>query len=239
MGLEMDQQVSDQVVDWIRTRFFGKYRGLVMDNQDPTNRGRIKVKVPAVLEDQQVWAMPCVTYAGDNIGFYATPKAGSGCWVEFEGGDPSYPLVTGYFWADNELPKNENGVSATPPMKIVRTEQGLMLSMDDGGQTISVSDENGNNILKIEVSPGKITVKGATKAVVEAPLIELVENSTHPVVFGDELLRYLQQLELTYNTHMHPGQLAAGVVPVTPMPPTPMVTSPATPALYSTRVTTG
>jgi hypothetical protein len=102
--------------------------------------------------------------------------------------------------------------------------------MDDGGQTISVSDENGNNILKIEIQRGQITVKGASKAVVEAPRIELVENSTHPVVFGDELLNYLNQLVSIYQSHLHPGQLVMGVVPVTPAPPTPPF-PPATPQL--------
>lgn len=235
----MDQPLADQVVDWIRTRYFGKYRGVVTDNQDPTNRGRVKVRVPAVLADQQVWAMPCVPYAGDNMGLYAIPEPTSGVWIEFEGGDPSYPIWTGCFWADNQRPSNENGTQATPPLKIIRTKQGLMISMDDGGQTISVSDENGNNILKIEVQRGRITVKGASKAVVEAPKIELVENSTHPVVFGDLLLQYLQQLENVYNNHLHPGQLAAAVVPVVPTPPIPKILPPATQALHSSRVTTG
>jgi uncharacterized protein involved in type VI secretion and phage assembly len=234
----MEQALTDQVVDWVRSRYFGKYRGVVTDNQDPTNRGRIKVRVPAVLGDEQVWAMPCVPYAGDNIGLYAIPKTGSGVWCEFEGGDPSYCIWTGCFWADDQRPTNENGTQATPPLKIVRTEQGLMVSMDDSGQTISVSDENGNNILKIEIQKGQITVKGASKAVVEAPQIELVENSTHPVVFGDELLDYLNQLVEIYREHVHPGQLTLGVFPVTPMIPTPWF-PPATPQLISKRVKTG
>ena len=234
----MQFDIADEVLDWVRRSYLGKYRGLVTDNQDPTNRGRIRVRVPAVLDNQRVWAMPCVPYAGDNIGSYAMPQVGSGVWVEFEGGDPSYPIWTGCFWADGQLPQNENGTRATPPIKIVRTEQGLMVSMDDGGQTISISDENGNNILKIEVTPGKITVKGASKAVVEAPQIELVENSTHPVVFGDELLNYLNQLVQLYISHVHPGQLTLGVLPVTPMPPVPPF-PPATPQLLSMRVKTG
>ena len=98
-----------------------------------------------------------------------------------------------------------------------------MVSMDDDGQTISVSDENGSNILKIEVQRNQITVRGASKAVVEAPQIELVENATHPVVFGDELLQYLMQLEQAYLTHTHPGETVIGVpvTPATPVPPPP------------------
>jgi len=230
--------VSEQLADWVRTRHFGKYRGYVVDNDDPTGRGRIKVKAPAVLGDLDVWAMPCVPYAGDGIGLYAIPAVDSGVWVEFEAGDPSYPIWTGAFWGDGQRPRDERGAPATPPIKIIRSEQGLMVSLDDGSQTISVSDENGSNILTIEVNPGKITIKGATRAVVEAPQIELVENATHPVVFGDRLLQYLNQLVQIYQTHVHPGELAMGVLPITPAPPVPPF-PPATPTLVSQRVKTG
>jgi hypothetical protein len=74
--------------------------------------------------------------------------------------------------------------------------------------------------------------------VVEAPHIELVENATHPIVFGDELMNYLTQIVQIYQTHLHPGELAAGFIPVTPAPPVPPMPPP-TPALLSTRVKAG
>lgn len=234
----MDEDVLEQLLDWTHNRFFGKYRGTVVDNDDPTNRGRLQVSVPAVLGDVNVWAMPCVPYAGDNIGNYMMPEAGSGVWVEFERGDPSYPVWVGGFWADGELPTNEAGQTAAPPMKIIRSEQGLMVTMDDEGQEITLSDENGNNMLKIAVTQGQVTIQGTAKVVVEAPLIELVENATHPVVFGDLLLQYLNQLVQLYQTHVHPGELALGVFPVTPAPPVPPF-PPATPQLLSQRVKAG
>jgi hypothetical protein len=236
--LRMDKQVTDLLLDWVRTRHFGKYRGIVVDNNDSTNRGRLKVKVPAVLGDLAVWAMPCLPYAGNGMGNYMMAEPGTGTWVEFEGGDPSFAIYTGFFFADGQLPKNETGTTASPPLKIIRTKAGLMATFDDKGQTISLSDKNGNNILTIEVAPGRIRVKGASKAVVEAPQIELVEDSMHPVVFGDQLLQYLNQLVQIYASHSHPGELALGVFPVTPAPPVPPL-PPATSTLVSSRVTTG
>jgi len=215
----MEQPITEDILTWIKSHYFGKYRGIVSETDDPTSRGRIKIKVPAVLDDLEVWAMPCVPYAGNGIGSYMIPEKGSGVWVEFEGGDPSCPVWSGCFWADNEVPKDNGGAAAKPPIKMIRSEKGLMLTFDDEGQVISLSDRNGSNVLTIEVQKGQITLKGTTKVVVEAPLIELVENATHPVVFGDNLLQYLQQLEMIFNTHLHPGQLAAGVVPVVPTPP--------------------
>ncbi len=136
----MEDELIQQLITWIRNRYFGKYRGIVMDNADPTSRGRIKVRVPAVLGDLEVWAMPCVPYAGNGVGFYSLPNAGSGIWVEFEGGDPSYPIWTGCFWAENELPDDSNA-----EIKIWKTDS-LTLRMHDGDDEWKAETTNGAKI---------------------------------------------------------------------------------------------
>ena len=46
-------------------RFYGKFRGVVSDNRDPSNLGRIRAKVADVFgEEASGWAMPSVPYAG-------------------------------------------------------------------------------------------------------------------------------------------------------------------------------
>lgn len=224
-----ERGVMGDMLDVMEGRFFGKYRGIVKDNNDPTGRGRLEVIVPAVMGEEPVWAMPCVPYAGDNMGLYTMPETGTGVWVEFEAGDPSYPIWVGCFWGDGEAPKNQRGAEASPPLKIIRSRKGLMVTLDDQEQVITLSDKDGSNLVTIQVQQGKVTVQGALKVVVEAPLIELVENATHPVVFGDLLLQYLNQLVVLYQTHAHLPLLSP------PTPPFP----PATPALISTRVTSG
>ena len=76
------------------------------------------------------------------------------------------------------------------------------------------------------------------KVVVDAPQIELVSGAGHPLVFGDELLQYLTQLVMLFNTHMHPGEMAIGILPVTPMVPVAQMVPP-TPDLLSLQVKTG
>ncbi len=228
-----------QLTEAVRSRYYGKYRGIVKENQDPQNLGRIRAQVPEVLGDQTSgWALPCSPYAGKGEGQFTIPPVDSGVWIEFEAGDPGRPIWSGCWWASDELPKDNAGTAATPPLKIIRSEKGLMVTLDDGSQTITVSDDSGSNMVEIKIQDKKITVKGALKAIVEAPQIELVENAAHPVVFGDNLLQYLNQLVNLYQTHMHPGQLALGVFPVTPMTPVPPF-PPATPSLLSTKVKTG
>ena len=75
-------------------RFFGNYRGVVFDNNDPEKLGRIRVKVPQIFADIATgWAWPKNT-AGISI---EVPAVGQGVWVEFEGGDSSFPIWTGTF----------------------------------------------------------------------------------------------------------------------------------------------
>lgn len=229
----------DSTQDSQTSRFFGKYRGMVTDNQDPSSLGRIRARVPEILGDVDTgWALPALPYSGDGVGVYTIPAVDAGVWIEFEAGEVSLPIWTGCWWGSGQLPRDETGAATTPEKKIIRTEQGLLLSLDDGGQTITLSDSNGNNLIKIKVQPGQIKLQAATKIVVEAPQIELVQNAIHPLVFGDNLLSYLDQLVTMFNAHIHPGELAIGILPVTPAPPVPPF-PPATPALLSTKVKTG
>lgn len=220
-------------------RHYGKYRGVVTDNQDPKNLGRLRARVPEVLADvESGWALPCWPYAGDGSGFYTVPAPDAGVWVEFEAGMVSRPIWSGCWRSEGQSPKDENGTAATPDMKIWRSEEGLLVSLNDTSRAISISDADGSNLLRIEVQSGKITVQAQSKVVVEAPQIELVEGATHPLAFGDELLSYLNQLVAMFNGHVHPGELAGGMLPVTPAPPVPSF-PPATPSLISTKVKTG
>jgi hypothetical protein len=220
-------------------RFYGKYRGLVTDNGDPSSLGRIRAKVPELLGDVETgWALPALPYSGDGAGVYTVPAADAGVWIEFESGDLSRPIWTGCWWGSGQLPRNESGATTTPSRKIIRSEEGLLLAFDDGGKTITLSDADGSNLVKLTVQSGLIKVLAATRVVVEAPQIELVENAAHPLVFGDNLLSYLNQLVSMFNAHVHPGELALGVLPVTPAPPVPPF-PPATPSLLSVKVKCG
>src|SRR5215213_4778187 len=157
-------------MDQMTGHHYGKYRGIVTDNEDQKNLGRLKARVPKVLGDVETgWALPAGPFAGDGIGLFAVPPPDSGVWIEFEAGDVSRPIWSGCWWGDGQLPNNNSGTAATPPVKIIRSEQGMMITLDDASQTIHVSDENGRNMLEIQVRPGKITIKGASKAIVEAP----------------------------------------------------------------------
>lgn len=87
-------------------KFHGKYRGMVLNNIDPMQMGRLFVQVPDVSSVAPAsWAMPCVPMAGIQSGIVALPIVGSGVWVEYEQGNPEYPIWVGCFWGSAaELP---------------------------------------------------------------------------------------------------------------------------------------
>jgi Type VI secretion system/phage-baseplate injector OB domain len=216
-------------------RFYGKYRAVVANTSDPLQLGRIQVTVPEVLgETQSGWALPCAPYGGPQCGFFAIPPVGAGVWVEFEAGDPSRPIWVGTWWGTGDVPTDESGAPAETTTKILRSDLGLVVSLDDSKSTVTLSDSVGTNLMRIKVTEGTVEVKSAVKVVLEAPLINHGQSANHPAVFGDQLLQYLSQLVTMFNTHVHPGEMAAGILPVTPAPPVPPLTPP-TPSLLSTK----
>jgi hypothetical protein len=98
-------------------RYYGKYRGLVLNNIDPLQIGRILAQVPDLLgETPSTWAMPCVPAAGIQAGCFIVPPIGSQVWMEFEQGDPDYPIWSGGFWGTvADVPIFATAPPAIPP----------------------------------------------------------------------------------------------------------------------------
>ena len=147
--------------------FYGKYRGVVTDNDD-TERGlgRIKVRVPDVLGDQKSgWALPALPYAGDSVGLFLIPPVDAFVWVEFEHGNPDYPIWTGCFWlSDTAVPPEASG----PNVKLLRTESATITIDDDEG-SITIENDSGMQIVmdseQIEISKGKQKITISAKSV--------------------------------------------------------------------------
>src|ERR1700733_6526660 len=104
MATGVDRALED-LLEHLRSRFYGKYRGVVQEVDASTCR--IKATVPAVYGDvESGWCLPCVPYAGPGVGIAFLPEVGSAVWIEFEGGDVSFPIWTGGFWREGEVPSD-------------------------------------------------------------------------------------------------------------------------------------
>jgi len=134
MSNDMDTGAGDEEPGI--ARFYGKYRGTVVQNVDPKQLGRIIAMVPDVQGlTPLTWAMPCVPMAGKQQGVFMVPQIGAGVWIEFEQGDPDYPIWVGGFWGTvAELPM----AALTPPSTplgqniVLQTTMQHLLAISDG-----------------------------------------------------------------------------------------------------------
>jgi len=162
-------------------KFYGKYRGTVINNIDPMQIGRIQVMVPDVSNVIPTsWAMPCLPIAGKQMGSYMIPQIGSGVWVEFEQGDPDYPIWTGCFWglvaevpvlalAGNPASPNillQTGLQNTVVVSDLPGPTGGIMLKSTTGATLIVNDtgiyiQNGKGASIVMVGPTVTINQGA------------------------------------------------------------------------------
>jgi len=139
-------------------KFYGKYRGKVIENVDPLFLGRIIAEVPAIPGSVTNFALPCTPYAGPGVGFYAIPPIGADVWIEFEGGDPNFPIWTGCFWGvTGEAPLG----APVPETKIFKTEFITMIMSDipeEGGFTLECIPPAVNDTLTMTFNPEGISI---------------------------------------------------------------------------------
>jgi uncharacterized protein involved in type VI secretion and phage assembly len=162
-------------------KFYGKYRGTVINNIDPMQMGRIMVMVPdvsALLPTS--WAMPCVPIAGKQSGSYFVPQIGAGVWIEFEQGNPDYPIWVGGYWGTAaEVPALALAGNPVSPSIVLQTALqnsviisdlpgptgGIMLKSSTGA-TLIVNDtgiyiQNGKGASIVMVGPNVTINNGA------------------------------------------------------------------------------
>jgi hypothetical protein len=150
----MNEMMLQDVLDHVRNRFYGKYRGTVTEVDAATMR--LKANVPAVLPGAPTgWCAPCVPYAG--------PKVGSGVWIEFEGGDVSFPIWTGCYWTAGDVPSSAAGdvpSSASAGVKTIITSAGT-LAFDNGASSVTLANSSQHSL--VLDSSGAVAAAGAGK----------------------------------------------------------------------------
>lgn len=166
--------IDEAVLQWMQSvagRHWGKYRGIVTDNQDKRSMGRIRAKVPELLGGEETgWAMPCLPYAGDGAGLFALPEVGAGVWIEFEAGDLSRPIWTGTWWPEGKLPKE-----AAPPVKLWRTPAGHTITLDDKSGALTIEAKDGAKI--VMDSNGLELTKGSNKVKLDGSKVSINDGA--------------------------------------------------------------
>ena len=132
-------------------KFYGKYRGTVINNIDPMQIGRIQAMVPDVSSlIPTSWAMPCLPVGGLQMGMFTVPPISAGVWIEFEQGDPDYPIWTGCFYGTAaDVPAL--ALTAPPPVSAI---------------TLQTMLQNGLIISDVPGPTGGIIIKSTTGALI-------------------------------------------------------------------------
>jgi uncharacterized protein involved in type VI secretion and phage assembly len=146
----MSEAIPARVLQRAEGRYYGKYRGIVVDNGDPQSRGRVRLRVPAVLGNETTgWALPCVPFGGSpDSGLFAVPEVEATVWVEFEAGDPSYPIWVGAFWTDTP-DRSGDGDLGDWRTRTLRTVGGQVVRLDDedGATSVTIRHHSGASVV--------------------------------------------------------------------------------------------
>jgi len=149
-----------KVAEYQRTHFFGKYRGTVKTVGEEENLGYITAVVHEVFgEDFETdWAAPAAAFAGDKHGLVALPEVDDGVWIEFEAGDASRPIWSGFWWADGEMPEPKG-----PLIRTFITSKGHKLILDDENNEVKLLHADGAELTMtdsdVTIKIGQSTVK--------------------------------------------------------------------------------
>jgi uncharacterized protein involved in type VI secretion and phage assembly len=142
----------------------GVYIGLVADNQDPSNQGRVKVRLPwspdSGSDRYEAWARVATLMAGSNRGTWFVPDPDDEVLVAFEGGDPRRPVVMGSLW--NGMDSPAESMTSGNPKRTILTGAGVRITMDDSPGAISLLLETpGGQRIELADSPPSVTVEDA------------------------------------------------------------------------------
>lgn len=161
-------------------RFYGKYRGLVLNNVDPMQQGRLMVQVPDVTGlIPSSWAMPCVPFAGKQMGFWALPQIGAGVWVEFEQGNPDFPIWTGcWYHSVAEVPALALAAPPGVPNVVLQTQaQNTIMISDVPGPTGGILLKTTTGAL-ISINDVGITLSNGKGAMITMTGTSILINGT-------------------------------------------------------------
>jgi len=194
--------------------------GIVTDNNDPNNQGRVKVKYPWLSEDDtSTWIRIVSPMAGSGRGFQFLPEIDDEVLVAFEHGDPHHAYVLGQLWNGSDSPPYESSKSVdggkvvrrmiksrtghelffleTPEKQgfAIHTAAGHQMEMRDNDQLVRVKTKMGHYV-EMDDAGGKITVKDYTGA-----------NSMEITTSGNISLTAVNQIQLKAGNSI---QLIAG-----------------------------
>lgn len=159
--------------------------GIVTDNNDPENLGRVKLNLPVRESINKTdWVRVATLMGGNNMGSYVIPEVGDEVLVAFHLGEVRFPYVIGTLWSKKQKPpkvetkdnnirtfKSKAGHEITfddnkDGSIAIKTTGGHFIQLDDKNNQIKIADKSGQNVMDITGgTKNEITVKSGSSTV--------------------------------------------------------------------------
>jgi uncharacterized protein involved in type VI secretion and phage assembly len=152
------------------SRFYGLSIGLVTNNQDPENLGRVKVRFPWLSDqNESYWARVVTPMAGNDRGLYCLPEVDDEVLVAFEHGVVEFPYVLGALWNGKDRPPETNA-DGQNNRRVFKSRSGHIIRLDDtqGEEKIEIIDKTAQNRFVINVQENSITIAAQSNITIQA-----------------------------------------------------------------------
>lgn len=190
---------------------YGSYRAFVVDNEDPDNMNRLQLRIPHLneLADDSTWAWPKGLHGANGNGMQVLPQRGDMVWVEFEYGNPDYPIWSFAGYGENEKPKEFKTVNHSG----YKTKNGTIIIINDnkGEEEILVKLNSNTDYIKINKDILEL----------ESKLIKLGKEGEEQAVMGntlndklDKILDEIDKLHTTLLNHTHTSNVGPTGTPI-------------------------
>jgi len=153
-----------------RDRFFGVAVGVVTNNIDPDELGRVRVEFPWLERSDSYWARIAVLMAGKDRGTFFIPEVGDEVLVAFEAGNIRYPYVIGALWNGQDITPETNS-DGENNIRVIKSRSGHKILLDDkeGCEKIEFIDKSEKNIISIDTKDNTITISSDKDIIMKAP----------------------------------------------------------------------
>jgi uncharacterized protein involved in type VI secretion and phage assembly len=178
-------------------RINGVVVGIVTNNKDDEQLGRVKLHFPWLSNDNETdWSRICSFMAGSQTGSFFPPEVGVEVLVAFENGDFNRPYVLGSLWSKEDKAPPPGNVDGKNNIKKIHSRSGheiifddtdptgkleihtggkpgLVVRLDDTNQTIVIQDETGNNSVQIDSFHNSISISSQSSISISASNIDI------------------------------------------------------------------
>jgi hypothetical protein len=192
-------------------RYYGSYRGYVLDNNDPKGMNRVKITCPNIHGDDPigVWAYPKGQWGGKNYGISILPEKGDVVFVEFDHGDSDYPMWTHSGYGLTEKPEEFKELGTYG----FKTPKGNIIIIDDtANPRILVKFKNTKEYIEIKEEQLEL----------ESKLIKLGKGGDEWAAMGETnvakieaICNKIESFMQDYINHTHPTSQGPSGAPLT------------------------